>query len=78
MAATQLYAPSGSMEPFVVQLLDQVGEDPMENSKFKRKWFHTRHKPRLFWSDDEDALAPAPNEAAPVEEFGCESGSNRD
>jgi hypothetical protein len=29
---------------------------------------NTRHKLRLFYSDDEEALAPTENEAVPVEE----------
>jgi hypothetical protein len=37
-AATQLYAPSGSVEAFAVSLLDQVEEDRTENHEFERNW----------------------------------------
>jgi hypothetical protein len=42
--ATQLYAPSGSITPFAVLLLDQVEEDPTENHKFERNWLEAKHK----------------------------------
>ena len=43
-AATQLYAPSDSVEAFEVLLLDQVEEDRTENHKFERKWLEAKHK----------------------------------
>jgi hypothetical protein len=43
-AATQLYAPSGSVEAFVVLLLDQVKEDCTENNEFERNWLEAKHK----------------------------------
>jgi hypothetical protein len=51
-AATQLYAPSGSVDAFVVLLLDQVEEAHTENPKDLKGtgWKqNTRHKKlRLF------------------------------
>jgi hypothetical protein len=43
-AATQLYAPSGSVEAFVVLLLDQVEEDHTENHEFERNWSEAEHE----------------------------------
>jgi hypothetical protein len=44
-AATQLYAPSGSVEASAVLLLDQkVEEDCTENNEFERKWLEAKHK----------------------------------
>jgi hypothetical protein len=43
-AATQLYAPSGSVEAFAVLLLDQVEEDCTENNEFVRNWLEAKHK----------------------------------
>jgi hypothetical protein len=43
-AATQLYAPSDSVEAFEVLLLDQVEEDRTENHKFERNWLEAKHK----------------------------------
>jgi hypothetical protein len=39
---------------------------------------NTRHKLRLFESDDEDEIAPTANEAAPVEKSECKSGDKKD
>jgi hypothetical protein len=43
-AATQLYAPSGSVKAFAVLLLDQVKEDCTDNHKFERNWLEAKHK----------------------------------
>jgi hypothetical protein len=71
-----------AMRLLLVLLLDQVKEDNRtENHKFERNWLEAKHKAqavRLFESDDEDAIVQSANEAAQVEESGCESGGNRD
>jgi hypothetical protein len=44
-AATQLHAPSGSVEAFaVLLLLDQVEEDHTENHEFESNWLEAKHK----------------------------------
>jgi hypothetical protein len=44
-AATQLYAPSRSVEAFAVLLLDQVKEDSTKNHEFERNWWlEAKHK----------------------------------
>jgi hypothetical protein len=70
-AATQLYAPSGSVEAFAVSYCwTRLKKTAQRTTNLKGTGWkqNTRHKLRLFKSDDEDALAPAENEAAPVEE----------
>jgi hypothetical protein len=43
-AATQLYAPSGSVEALAVLLLDHVEEDCTENNEFVRNWLEAKDK----------------------------------